>query len=110
VKEFLDFLSRGKFRIPICNSCNSKIWPPSNICNNCYSKKIRMSKLDTRGKLIEYSSSFIGNSKKLGLVEMSGIRIIGILIEENLNPGSAVKLTKCGLDKDNSPYFEFSSA
>jgi hypothetical protein len=41
---------------------------------------------------------------------MSGIRIIGILIEGNMNPGSAVKLTKCGLDKDNSPYFEFSSA
>jgi len=110
VKEFIDFLRRGKFRIPICISCNSKIWPPSNICNNCYSKKIRMSKLEMRGQLIELSSSFIGNSKQLGLVEVSGIRIIGILIEGNMNPGSAVKLTKCGLDKDNLPYFEFSSA
>jgi uncharacterized OB-fold protein len=108
VKEFLDFLSRGKFRIPICNNCNSKIWPPTDFCNNCYSKKISMSKLDMRGQLIEHSSSFIGDSKKLGLVEMSGIRIIGILNEGDMNPGSAVKLTKCGLDKDNSPYFEFS--
>ena len=63
-----------------------------------------------RGQLIEHSSSFMENSKKLGLVEMSGIRIIGILSEGNMNAGSAVKLTKCGLDKDNSPYFEFSSA
>lgn len=69
-----------------------------------------MSKLDMRGQLIEHSSSFIGDSKKLGLVEISGIRIIGILSEGDMNPGSAVKLTKCGLDKDNSPYFEFSSA
>jgi hypothetical protein len=69
-----------------------------------------MSKLEMRGKLIEYSSSFIGNSKKIGLVEMSGIRIIGILSEGDVNPGSAVKLIKCGLDKDNSPYFEFSPA
>lgn len=63
-----------------------------------------------RGQLIEHSSSFMENSKKLGLVEMSGIRIIGILSEGNMNAGSVVKLTKCGLDKDNSPYFEFSSA
>ena len=67
-----------------------------------------MSKLDMRGQLIEHSSSYIGDSKKLGLVEMSGIRIIGILNEGDMNTGSAVKLTKCGLDKDNSPYFEFS--
>jgi len=69
-----------------------------------------MSKLDMRGQLIEHSSSFIGDSKKLGLVEMSGIRIIGVLSEGDMSPGSSVKLTKCGLDKDNSPYFEFSSA
>ena len=69
-----------------------------------------MSKLEMRGQLIELSSSFIGNSKQLGLVEVSGIRIIGILSEGNMNPGSAVKLIKCGVDKDNSPYFEFSSA
>ena len=69
-----------------------------------------MSKMGMRGQLIEHSSSFIGKSKKLGLVEMSGIRIIGILSEGNMNAGSVVKLTKCGLDKDNSPYFEFSPA
>jgi hypothetical protein len=41
---------------------------------------------------------------------MSGIRIIGVLSEEGLNPGSTVKLKKCGVDKDNLPYYEFSSA
>jgi hypothetical protein len=69
-----------------------------------------MSKLDTKGRLIERSESFIGENKNLGLVEMSGIRIIGVLSEAGLNPGSTVKLKKCGLDKDNSPYYEFSSA
>ncbi|HEX2306192.1 MAG TPA: zinc ribbon domain-containing protein [Nitrososphaeraceae archaeon] len=110
MKEFHDFLSRGKFRVPICNNCDKKIWPPSNICTNCYSKNIRMSKLDPRGQLIEYSESFIGKNKNLGLVEMSGIRIIGILSEARVSPGSDVKLIKCGLDKDNSPYYEFSSS
>jgi len=69
-----------------------------------------MSELDPRGRLIEHSSSYIDSTEKLGLVEISGIRIIGILNEGNLNPGSAVILTKCGLDKDNSPYYEFSAA
>jgi uncharacterized OB-fold protein len=110
MKEFLDFLSRGKFRIPICNNCHTKIWPPSNICNNCYSKRIRMSKLDRKCRLIEHSKSFIGENKNLGLVEMSGIRIIGVLSEEGLKTGCTVKLMKCGVDKDNLPYYEFSSA
>jgi uncharacterized OB-fold protein len=110
MKEFLDSLREGKLRIPICEDCDSKIWPPANICSNCYSQKIRMSKLESKGRLIEHSSSHIGSNRILGLVEIAGIRLIGILIEENLNPGSAVKLTKCGLDKDNSPYYEFSSA
>jgi uncharacterized OB-fold protein len=110
MKQFHDFLSRGKFRVPICKNCDTKIWPPSNICKYCFSKKIRMSKLDPRGLLIEYSKSFIGKNKNLALVEMSGIRIIGILSERRVNPGSAVKLFKCGLDKYNSPYYEFSSA
>lgn len=69
-----------------------------------------MSKLESKGQLIEHSSSSIGNTKKLGLIEISGIRIIGVLSEDNLNPGSIVKLTKCGLDKNNTPYYEFSSA
>ena len=69
-----------------------------------------MSKLESRGRLIEQSFSHIDRTKKLGLVEISGIRIIGILSDGNLNPGSAVKLAKCGLDKDNSPYYEFSAA
>lgn len=69
-----------------------------------------MSKLESKGQLIEHSSSHIGSTEKLGLIEISGIRIIGVLSEENLKPGSIVKLTKCGLDKNDTPYYEFSSA
>jgi uncharacterized OB-fold protein len=108
IEKFLDYLSNGDFRVPICDKCRTQIWPPSNICSNCFSKKIRMSRLDLKGRLIEYSRSFIGDRKNLGLVEISGIRIIGSLSQGNMSPGSPVKLTKCGLDKDNSPYYEFS--
>ncbi len=108
MKEFLESLKEGKFRIPICQNCDSKIWPPANICSNCYSGRIRMSKLESKGRLIEHSSSFIGSSEILGLVEIAGIRLIGIIREGNLKPGNHVKLTKCGINKDNSPYYEFS--
>ena len=108
MKEFLDSLKEGELRIPICQNCDSKIWPPVNICSNCYSGKIRMSKLESNGRLIEHSSSFIGSSEILGLVEIAGIRLIGIL-RGNIKPGNYVKLTKCGINKDNSPYYEFSA-
>ena len=109
VKEFLDSLKEGKLRIPICLNCDSTIWPPANICSNCYSGKIKMSKLESKGRLIEYSSTHIGSTEILGLVEIAGIRLIGILRDGNLKSGNNVKLTKCGVDKDNSPYYEFSA-
>lgn len=109
MKKFLYYLSNGDFRVPVCDNCGTKIWPPSNICSNCFSKKIGMSKLESKGRLIEYSQSFIGESKNLGLVEISGIRLIGSLSQANISPGSPVKLTRCGLDRDNFPYYEFSS-
>ena len=108
MKEFLDFLRKGKFRVPICDNCNTKIWPPSNICRKCYSTKIKMSEINTKGGIVECLESFIGESKNLGLVELSGIRIIGVLSEGTMNPGIAVKLSNCGIDKENSPYYEFS--
>lgn len=110
MKEFLDFLKEGKLRIPICLNCDSIIWPPANLCSNCYSGKIRMSKVESKGRLIEHSSSFIGSTEILGLVEIAGIRLIGILRQGDLKPGSIVKLTKCGVDKNNSPYYEFSAS
>ena len=109
MKEFLDSLKEGKLRIPICLNCDSTIWPPANICSNCYSGKIKMSKLESKGRLIEYSSTHIGSTEILGLVEIAGIRLIGILRDGNLKSGNNVKLTKCGVDKDNSPYYEFSA-
>ena len=110
MKEFYDFLNMGEFRIPICDNCGAKIWPPTNFCNYCYSKKIRMTKLDTNGQVIENTQSHIGKRNNLGLVEISGIRVIGILDDGAMNSGSSVKLSKCGVDTDNSPFFEFSSA
>lgn len=110
MKKFLDSLNEGKLKIPICLNCDSKIWPPANTCSNCYSEKIRMCKLKPRGRLIQNSLSFIGSTETLGLVEIEGIRLIGIMRDGNLKPGSIVKLSKCGIDKHNSPYYEFSAA
>ena len=109
MKEFLDSLKEGKLRIPICLNCDSTIWPPANICSHCYSGKIKMSRLESKGRLIEYSSTHIGSTEILGLVEIAGIRLIGILRDGNLKSGNNVKLSKCGVDKDNSPYYEFSA-
>jgi len=109
MKEFYDFLNVGEFRIPICANCGTKIWPPTNFCNYCYSKKIEMSKIDTNGQIIENTQSFKGKRTNLGLVEMSGIRVIGILDDRAIKSRASVKLSKCGVNADNSPFFEFSS-
>ena len=109
MKEFYDFLNKGEFRIPICDNCGTKIWPPTKFCNYCYSKKIRMSKIDTNGQIIENTKSFMGKRHNLGLVEMSGIRVIGILNDGAIKSRASVKLSKCGVNTDNSPFFEFSS-
>jgi len=109
MKEFYDFLNVGEFRIPICANCGTKIWPPTNFCNYCYSKKIEMSKIDTNGQIIENTQSFMGKRTNLGLVEMSGIRVIGILDDQAIKSRASVKLSKCGVNADNSPFFEFSS-
>ncbi|HEY6950446.1 MAG TPA: hypothetical protein VI146_07535 [Nitrososphaeraceae archaeon] len=68
-----------------------------------------MSKIDTNGQIIENTRSFIGRSNNLGLVEMSGIRVIGILDDRAMKSRASVKLSKCGVNTDNLPFFEFSS-
>ena len=108
MKVFHDFLRVGKFKIPVCVTCKTKIWPPSDICKNCYSKTIRMLKIPLEGRLIQNSESFIGRAKNFGLVEISGIRIIGILNDDEMRPGDRVKLIKCGVDENDSPYYIFS--
>ena len=68
-----------------------------------------MSKIDTNGVIIENTQSYMGKRNNLGLVEMSGIRLIGILDDRTIKSRGSVKLSKCGINSDNSPFFEFSS-
>ncbi len=42
-----------------------------------------------------------------GLVEMSGIKLIGAFEKVELREGLKVKMVKCGISRDGSPYYLF---
>lgn len=94
-----------------CSSCENVIWPPSNVCPQCLSNKIEWVDIDGKGKLIEFSESFIGERPIVfGVVELDhGIRLIakiqcGDLLQ--LKEGILVRLLKCGMN-NGDPYYEF---
>ena len=42
-----------------------------------------------------------------GLVEMSGIKLIGRFDELELKDGLEVKMARCGVSRDGTPYYIF---
>src|SRR5688572_30554911 len=74
MQGFIEHLKKGEFRMPVCNSCGSKAWPPSSRCPHCLSKT-SLKKIETTGTLIEFTSSHVkGKEGVFGLVDMSGIK------------------------------------
>lgn len=105
--EFFEHLKKGKFSVPVCTSCGSKVWPPSRKCPNCLSKT-SLKKIKLTGTLLEFSSSHVkGKEGIFGLVEMSGIRMIGSFRNHSVKEGMKVKMIKCGLLPDGSAFYFF---
>jgi len=98
--------SNNDFVASECTQCLCIVWPPSEYCNNCFSKT--NSKMISKiGKLLEFSKD--GNNF-FGIVEFDEqIRVTGIIKTEqsNLEVGQSIKLIK--FDKKNSHRFEFST-
>ncbi|WP_148681183.1 Zn-ribbon domain-containing OB-fold protein [Candidatus Nitrososphaera gargensis] len=110
MQEFLDHLKKGKFMVPTCISCGSKVWPPSHRCPYCLSKT-SLKKIETTGILLEFSSSHIkGKEGVFGLIEMSGIKLIGSFGTPQLKEGMKVKMTRCGVRPDGTAFYSFAPA
>ena len=110
MKEFFDCLKNGEFKIPVCTSCESKAWPPSLYCPNCLSKT-SLQNVITNGTLLVFAHSFVkGKEGTFGLIEMSGIRIVGSIDIRDLKEGMKVKMFRCGIREDGTLFYNFVKA
>lgn len=70
-----------------------------------------MEKIDVTGRLLEFSYSRLTDKEAIfGIVEMSGLRIIGSFDDAKLKEGMTVKMTECGIKQDGSIFYRFSQA
>jgi uncharacterized OB-fold protein len=110
VQEFIEHLKKGEFRMAVCRSCGIKAWPPYRRCPHCQSKT-SLKKIETTGTLIEFTNSHIkGKEGVFGLVEMSGIKLIGSFSEQQLKEGMKVRMTECGVMPDGTAFYSFAPA
>jgi hypothetical protein len=58
--------------------------------------------------LVYFTQSYLkGMEGCYGLVEMSGIKLIGSFDTLGLREGSKVKMVRCGVRPDGAPYYFF---
>lgn len=107
MQEFIEHLKKGEFRMPVCVSCGSKVWPPSHHCPHCLSKT-SLKKIKTTGSLIEFTSSRVkGKEGVFGLVEMAGIKLVGSFSDQQLKEGMKVRMIGCGVKPDGTIFYSF---
>ncbi len=107
MKDFIDNLANGEFKIAFCNTCSKKVWPPSYFCSNCFTKT-ELKKFETVGTVLEFTTSHVNNSRgTFGIVDLAGIRIVGAICGELLYEGIEVRMTSCGINSDGSVYYDF---
>ncbi len=93
--------------MPTCTSCGGKAWPPSHRCPYCLSKT-SLKKIGTTGILLEFTSSHIkGKEGIFGLVEMSGIKLVGSFGTGHLKEGMKVRMKECGVGSDGTAFYYF---
>ena len=107
MREYIEFLRGGEFRIPVCASCSSRVWPPSKICPKCHSNA-SLQKFEATGILIEFADSHVKNREgSFGIIDMDGIRIVGSLKAANPHVGMKMKMAACGVREDGGPFYDF---
>lgn len=98
--NFESELSKGIFCIPQCVSCKKTVWPPAEICDNCFSQVI-LKVENPIGKIIEFSKH---NEEYFCVVEFKEtVRIIAKTLQIP-TIGKNVKISKCGI-KDKQYFF-----
>lgn len=63
------------------------------------------------GTLLEFTSSHIKDKQGIfGIVEMSGIKIVGSFDNMQLKEGMKVKMSGCGVGPDGTAFYRFVKA
>jgi uncharacterized OB-fold protein len=107
LQDFIEMLNRGKFQVPMCGSCKTKVWPPSHYCPQCHSKTV-LEVVETSGTLLEFTKSSIeGMEGTFGLIDMSGIKLLGSFDTSALKEGQKVKMVRCGVRSDGTAFYFF---
>ncbi len=109
MEEFYASIRRGKFKIPICNSCKKNVWPPSQYCPSCLSRA-QLKIVVKTGTLVEFTKSHIGNTPVIfGVVEICGVRLVGRLsqVSPEFRSGMKVRMARCGIDGDGNVFYDF---
>lgn len=108
MRQFVDYIKAGRFRVPVCTSCRTKAWPPSPYCPKCLSRTA-FRKVKTTGTLLEFSSSHVRDHEGLfGVVDMDGIRLVGSFDPDaSLSVGMKVRMSRCGVSDAGTPYYWF---
>jgi uncharacterized OB-fold protein len=98
--------------VPVCISCKKKSWPPSHTCSKCFASTL-LKRAPKVGTLIEFSTSDVrGHEGVFGIIEMEGgIRLIGSFDKESkLSKDMVVRMDKCGVTPEGTPFYHFVSA
>jgi|GEM_PF-1198283 uncharacterized OB-fold protein len=93
-------IKTGSFYCTFCRYCNIFTWPPSNYCKKCF-KETKFKKINNHGILLELSYSHMPNQECFfGIGDFSGIRIIGTLVDKNMNVNDLIKINKATVIND----------
>lgn len=55
IESFYKFVGEGKLMAARCNNCGALHLPPRPACTNCFSKDLKWTAVNNRGKLLTYT-------------------------------------------------------
>ena len=102
---FENELKNGKFVCSECIKCNKLVWPPSDLCSNCFAK-VRWRQVSTVATLVEFSKK---DNTIFCIAEFEGaIRVMGSLEtkSEEISIGQELILAKCDYDERERFVFQ----
>ena len=104
----MDSLKEGRFVVSYCTTCKKRMWPPYEHCSACYRRASAVN-VGRVGKVVEFSRSWLEESEiVVALIDIEGILLLGSISESrDLEVGSKVVLTNCGIYPDGKIYFRF---
>lgn len=121
VKNFLDYLQRGKIAATQCRTCKTVYFPPRMDCSNCLSRdNMKWKEVDNQWTLVTYTTAhfapagFEGDTPYILAIAESteGLKILARLSkevgEDKVKPGMKLKLVSTKLPQDRIVY-EFKS-